>query len=186
MNINEIKEILKHTLSEERFYHSLCTMEMCEKLAKQYNENVQEAQLIGLAHDIAKEMPSPEKIKYVKENSIPADTVEIAMPTLLHAKIGADICKKQFNFSDKMCNAISLHTTGGENMDLLSKILFVSDGIGQDRTWKDVQYVRNLALQNLDASVLYMLNLVITTCTADNKPIHINTILARNWLLLAK
>ena len=184
MNIDEIKEILKNKLSEKRFHHSLCTMEMCEKMAIHYNENVEDAKFIGLAHDIAKEMPPDKKIRYANENNISIDDIELECPSLLHAKIGADICKKQFNFSDRMCNAISLHTTGGENMDMLSKILFICDGIGIDRQWQDTEYVRDLAFKNLDESILYMLNLTITDCIKEKKPIHPNTILARNWLLL--
>lgn len=184
MEIEIIKNILKTKLSEKRFYHSICVMEMCEKLAKFYNVNINEAKLVGIAHDIAKEIPSDEKIKYAKENNIPIDDVEACSPSLLHAKIGADICKKQFNFSDKLCNAIALHTTGGENMDILSKILFVSDAISMDRLWTDVELVRNLCLEDLNASVLYILNLTITNCLEKNKIIHINTIEARNYLLM--
>lgn len=186
MEIEEIKNILKNTLSEKRFYHSICVMEMCEKLAKHYNVDVEEAKLIGLAHDIAKEMPSDEKLKYAKDNNIPVCTVEQSSPTLLHAKIGADICKKQFGFSDRMCKAISLHTTGGENMDMLSKILFIGDGIGLDRTYEDANYIRDLAFKDLNASILYMLNLTIKECLEKNSSIHTDTILARNWLLLNK
>ena len=136
MELEEIKDVLKTKLSEKRFYHSLCVMDMCEKLALHYNVNPDVAKLVGLAHDIAKEMPSDEKIKYAKENNIPVNNVELASQGLLHAKIGADICKKQFGFSDVMCKAISLHTTGGEDMDMLSKILFIGDGIGLDRTYE--------------------------------------------------
>lgn len=184
MNLEDYKKILETKLSEKRFYHSVCTMEMCEKLAKHYNIDVEEARLVGLMHDIAKEIPSDEKISYAKENNLPIDEIELAFPTLLHAKIGAHMCKTMFNFSDKMCNAILLHTTGGKNMDMLSKILFVADGIGVDRTWEDVDIVRDLAFKDLDASVLYMLNLTITECIEKNRAIHTDTILARNYLLL--
>lgn len=186
MELEEIKNVLKNKLSEKRFYHSICVMEMCEKLAEHYNVDIEEARFIGLAHDIAKEMPSDEKLKYAKENNIPVNTVEQSSPTLLHAKIGADICKKQFGFSDKMCKAISLHTTGGENMDMLSKILFIGDGIGLDRTYEDADYIRDLAFKNLDESILYMLNLTIKECLERNSQIHIDTILARNYLLMNK
>lgn len=186
MEIEELKEILKNKLSEKRYYHSICVMEMCEKLAKHYNVNIEEARLVGLMHDIAKELPPQEKIDYSYKNNLPVNNVELSAPSLLHAKIGADMCKKLFNFSDKMCNAISLHTTGGENMDMLSKILFVADGIGMDRTWEDVDYVRDLSLKDLDASVLYMLNLALTECIEKNKAIHTDTILARNYLLMNK
>lgn len=183
MELEDIKNVLKSKLSEKRFFHSLCVMEMCEKLAIHYNVNPDDAKLVGLAHDIAKEMPSDEKIKYAKENNIPINDVELVSPTLLHAKIGADICKKQFGFSDELCKAISLHTTGGENMDMLSKILFISDGIGLDRTYEEADYIRDLAFKDLDSSILYMLSLTIKECLEKNRSIHTDTILARNWLL---
>ncbi len=184
MELEKIKNILKDTLSEKRFYHSICVMDMCEKLAMHYNQNVSKAILVGLTHDIAKEIPSDEKIKYAKENNISIDNVELSSPSLLHAKIGADICKKQFGFSDELCKAILLHTTGGENMDMLSKILFISDAIGIDRTYPSVDYVRNLAFEDLDASILFMLNFIVNDCIEKNKPIHANTISARNYLLM--
>lgn len=184
MELEKIKEILKNKLSEKRFYHSLCVMDMCEKLALHYNVNVNEAKLVGLSHDIAKEMPSNEKIEYAQKNNLPIDNIEFNAPSLLHSKIGADICKKTFGFSEEMCRAISLHTTGGENMDMLTKILFVSDAISLDRTYPSVDYARNLALENLDECIMFILNFTLEDCIKKNKPIHINTILARNYLLM--
>lgn len=186
MEIEEIKNVLKNKLSEKRFYHSLCVMEMCEKLAVHYALNPNEAKLVGIAHDIAKEMPADEKLKYAHDNNIPVDNIEKSAPSLLHAKIGADICKKNFAFSDEMCKAISLHTTGGENMDMLSKILFVADGIGLDRFYENVDYIRDLAFKDLDEAILYMLNLTIKECLERNSSIHMDTISARNWLLMNK
>ena len=154
-----------------------------EQWLSPFETDIEEARFIGLAHDIPKEMPSDAKLKYAKDNNIPVNTVEMASPTLLHAKIGADICKKEFGFSDKMCKAISLHTTGGKNMDMLSKILFIADGIGLDRNYEDVDYIRDLAFKDLDASILYMLNLTIKECLEKNSQIHLDTILARNYLL---
>ena len=43
---------------------------MCEKLAERYGEDPKRAMAVGLAHDMAKEMPEEEKMKYVKENKI--------------------------------------------------------------------------------------------------------------------
>ena len=186
MELEKIKDILKNTLSEKRFYHSICVMEMCEKLAIFYGVNVDEAKYVGLAYDIAKEIPTDEKIKYAKENNIPINAVELCAPSLLHAKLGADICKKQFGFSNTMCKAISLHTTGGENMDMLSKILFVADAIGEDRNYPDAEFTRNLAFKDLDKCILFILEFTIKDCIDKNKPIHTDTILARNYILMNK
>lgn len=183
MEIEEIKKIVKEKLSEERFYHSTCVMEMAEQLAKKYNIDTETAKLVGLTHDIAKEMPDEEKLNYAKQNNLTIDEIENLAPGLLHGKIGADICKKQFSFSDEMCTAISLHTTGKENMSILTKILFVADVIGKDRTYGDVEYVRNLAFEDLDKCILFILNHIIDDCIRKGKLIHQNTINARNYML---
>lgn len=183
MDIDEIKNVVKNTLSEKRYNHSLCVMEMAEKLAVKYSVDVEEARLVGLTHDIAKEMPDEEKLSYAKENNLPVDEIEKLSPGLLHGKIGADICKKKFGFSDEMCTAISLHTTGAANMNLLSKILFVADVIGADRTYGNVDYVRSLAFENLDKCILFILNFIIEDCIKKDKLIHINTINTRNYML---
>lgn len=127
MAISEIEQIVKKVLSEKRYYHSLCVMEKCGELAEIYGIDRDIAKKVGLVHDIAKEMSDEEKLVYIKENGININNVEKTHVGLLHAKIGADIAKKKLKFTPEMCRAISLHTTGGENMNLLDKILFVAD-----------------------------------------------------------
>jgi predicted HD superfamily hydrolase involved in NAD metabolism len=183
MELNEIDKIVKETLSEKRYYHSVCTMEMCEKLSNMYGYDILGAKKVGLAHDIAKEMSEDEKIKYCTENNIAIDNIELLSPTLLHAKIGADICKKRFGFSDELCNAVKKHTTGGLHMTLIDKILYVADGIGDDRTWDDKEFVKKLAFEDLDKAVLYMLNMSIEECIKENKLLHLDTIICRNEMM---
>ena len=65
-----INQDIKRTLSEKRYIHSLGVMNKAEELAKQYHINVDKAKIVGLAHDIAKEMPKEEKIAYVKNHNI--------------------------------------------------------------------------------------------------------------------
>ena len=54
LTIEEIKEKLKSCLSEERYLHSIGVMEKAVELAKQFNCDVEKAQLAGLLHDCAK------------------------------------------------------------------------------------------------------------------------------------
>ena len=184
MEISEIEKVIKSALSEKRYYHSLCVMERCAEYAEIYGVDKEKAKRVGLAHDIAKEMSDEEKLRYTKQNDIYVDNVELRHLGLLHAKIGADIAKKKFGFSDDMCNAIRLHTTGGENMELLDKVLYVADATGKDRTWKDVDAVIQMARQNIDDAVLYILNMEITDKVKEGKLIHVNSILARNSIIM--
>lgn len=129
MELSEIQAYVKKNLSEKRYYHSTCVMERCEELAKYYNQNIEEAKKIGILHDIAKEMSDEEKKLYAQKNSIKINQVEEKHPGLLHGPIAADIAKRKFGYTAKMCKAIKIHTTGGKDMTMLDKILYISDAI---------------------------------------------------------
>lgn len=183
MEVEEIKEYLKNVLSEKRYYHSECVMEMCEELATIYNVDVETARKIGIAHDVAKEMPTEEKFKYMEENNLEVEEIEKKYPTLLHAKIGADIAQKQFGFTKEMGQAIEAHTTAKPNMSMLSKILYIADWVGKDRKFEDTYYLRELAKQDIDKAILYSLDSIIKDKIDSKEEIHIDSILARNYLL---
>jgi len=123
----EIEEV--NQLSEKRKLHSIGVMKMCEKLAERYGEDPKRAMAVGLAHDMAKEMPEEEKMKYVKENEIQASELEYNNVDILHGEIAADICKKKYGFDEEMCSAIANHTMGKPEITMLEKILFIADKI---------------------------------------------------------
>lgn len=170
--IEEIRKELERTLSEKRFKHSINVMKKCEELAMKYGENVEKANLVGLAHDIAKEMTEEEMFNYTKENGIEVDEVEKTSPKLLHAKIGADVCKKKYGFDEEMTKAIEAHTTGKANMSKLAKILYISDAISEERDGEYVPKARELAEEDLDKTMIYLLETFITDCEQRNKKVH--------------
>ncbi len=186
MNFEEIEAIVKKQLSENRFFHSKCVAKRCEELAEKYGEDKLKAKLIGIAHDIAKEWSDEKKIQYAEKNQLPIDEIERQQPGLLHAKIGAHIGKIEFGFTEDMAEAISAHTTGKENMNTLAKILFIADATGDDRTWQDLEETRKMADEDIDKTVLYLLNVEIKDRLNKDKAIHVNSILTRNELLFKK
>ena len=159
--LNKIDNDLKKVLSEKRYNHSLGVMKKAEELAKIYKIDIDKAKLVGLAHDIGKELTKEEMLEYARKINIEADSVEEVNVGLLHAKIGADICKKKYGFSQDMQNAIKYHTVGSENMDLLAKIIYVADKIEDGRTYKDeekmkeLQVVRDLATKDINKALVY-------------------------------
>lgn len=183
MELKEIEKYIKENLSEKRYYHSMCVMERSRELAKKYGANVEIAEKIGMAHDVAKEMTEEEKLKYVKENNIEIDDIERENTGLLHAKIGKDISIKKFEFNESMGQAIANHTTGNKDMDIYSKILFIADRTSKDRNFEDLEYLNELANKGIDEAVLYILDKKIELQLKKKASIHINGIIARNYLL---
>ncbi len=182
-NIEKIKKELEEKLSEKRYKHSIGTMKMAQKLAQKYGENEEEAMLTGLVHDIGKEMSLEESMDYVKQNNIILDEIEQENPALLHAKIGANIAKEKYKFTEKMQNAIKYHTTGNPEMDTLAKIIYIADKTEENRTFEGVEEIRKLANENLENAMLEMLNLDIQKNIKKGRILHTDSILIRNKIL---
>lgn len=186
--IEQIKKDLKEILSERRYIHSLGVMEMAGKLAKIHNEDIETAKIAGLLHDIAKEMPKEEMLKYVKENNIETNKIERINTAILHGKIGADIAKKKYGVSKQIQNAIKYHTTTSPEMDTLAKIVYVADKTEMNRKSEDydIEYERKLAKEDLDAVIIYIIDANIKSLIDKNKLIEEESVKTRNSLMIKK
>lgn len=186
MDLEQIKNDVKEMLSEKRYIHSIGVMERAEELALIYGEDVQTAKLVGLAHDIAKELSEEEILQYVKENNIEVDEIEREQLYLLHGKIGADMCSKKYGFTEYMKKAIERHTTGDKEMSKLDKIIFIADKTEKNRKHSDLQESIEICNRNLDEGVIYCLEYAVKTNLDKHKLVHPNTIIARNSILMQK
>lgn len=188
--LDRINEDIKKELSEKRYNHSVGVMNKTMELARIYGVSVNKAKLVGLAHDIGKEISKEDKIKYMEDNGLEIDEIERVNVGLLHAKIGADICKKRYGFTQDMQNAIKYHTVANENMDLLAKILFVADKIEDNRNYKDEKKMQNLmemrelAKENLDKTVLYEIDASMEYTLQKKELIHLDSIRTRNRIIM--
>ena len=188
--LEKINDDVKNALSGKRYNHSLGVMKKAEELAKIYNVSIEKAKLVGLAHDIGKELTKEAKLQYVKENNIEIDNIEKINVGLLHGKIGADICKKKYNFTNDMQDAIKYHTIGNKNMDLLAKVIFVADKIEEGRKYKDekklqdLEMARKIALEDLDKAVLYLIDFSLEYTIQKKELIHPDSIETRNEIII--
>ncbi|MFR1777979.1 MAG: bis(5'-nucleosyl)-tetraphosphatase (symmetrical) YqeK [Clostridia bacterium] len=185
MEYKNIERDVEEILSEFRFKHSLGVVKKAVELAKQYGEDEEIVKKVAITHDIAKEMPNEELIKYANENNIEIDEIERINPSLLHGKVGADIVAKKYNFTKDMQNAIKWHTTGKENMTMLEKIIYVADKTEENRkeTRFNLEKSRELSKEDINKAILFLMDEFIEYNIKRERVIHIETIKARNYLL---
>ena len=182
-SFEEVYEIVKGELSEKRFHHSVCVMERCIEFAELYGEDVEKAKLIGIAHDIAKEIPRELRVKTAEEHGVILNEFEKENLSLIHAKLGAKICEEKFGFSQDMCDAIAMHTTAKPNMTKLQKILYLSDYSEASRDYDGAIEAYEKGKQNLDDGY-FMAIVGKIKCMLDmNISIHYNSIDAYNDIL---
>lgn len=186
MRIEEIIKEVKDILSEKRFYHSECVMKRAEELAEIYGADIEKAKICGILHDLAKEMKKTDLLEYALKNNIEVNEVEEKSPGLLHGKVAGHIAKNKYGIDDEMVEAISYHTTGKENMKLLTKIIYIADAVGEDRKYDNVPELYNLSKVSLDEACLLLMEWTIKEKIEEKKMIHESTIKARNYILKNK
>ena len=121
---------------------------------------MRKAMLAGLLHDCAKCMPGEKLLHLCRKQKIPIRDVERENPFLLHAKLGAYLAKTTYGvLYEEILHAIEVHTTGAPAMNLLDKIIFVSDYIEPNRDRApNLTEIRTLAFERLDRAVFQILH----------------------------
>ncbi|MBP2644262.1 MAG: putative superfamily hydrolase [Firmicutes bacterium] len=183
--IQTLTDKLKNELSPKRLAHSIGVSQTATRLAKLYGADVQKAEIAGLMHDCAREMPKNILLKIIQSSGIVVDDVELCQPALLHARAGAVVVKRDYAIDDQeICQAISCHTVGGPQMTLLDKVIFLADCIEPGRKYPGVDKLRQSAKENLDKALLAAYDHTIGYLIAGQGLIHPAAVAGRNALLM--
>lgn len=178
----KVYEAVKAELSEKRFRHSIGVMSRCVDFAKANGADVEKARLIGIAHDIAKEIPKEDRVRVAIAHGVELDEIEKQNTSLIHAKLGAQICKERFGFTEDMCRAIEAHTTAKANMGVLDKILYLSDYCEPNRAF-DTEPIYELGKKSLNDGYFAALVGKIKFTLDRGSKIHKDSIEAYNSFL---
>lgn len=184
LSYEEIYKIVESKLSEKRFFHSKCVSERCVEYARIYGLDEEKMKIAGIAHDVAKELPREEQLRLVDNYGVVLDDIEKIHTPLIHAKLGAEIARKDFGCSDDICESIKWHTTGKANMSLMEKIMFMADATGIDRHYDNTEYLYELTKKNIDEAVIALLKDCIVDVVNRDFLVHPKSIEAFNYMLM--
>ncbi len=169
----KIINLIRSKLEERRFQHSLNVAESARYLAEKYGGDADKAYTAGLLHDVMKNASPEEQLGVITEAGIELLPEERANRKLWHAIAGAAYIKKVMGIDDKeLYKAVRYHTTGRANMTLLEKIVYLADYISAERDYKDVDVMRKLCDESMDAAVLYALEFGIPDLVRRGSVIH--------------
>lgn len=181
--IEDIQEKLRKKLKGSRYLHTLGVEYTSVCLAMKYGENLETAELSGLLHDCAKELPEKKLIQICRDHGERISKMEYQNPFLLHGKAGACLARDKFGIDDaNILNAIRYHTTGRPGMTLVEKIVFVADYIEPNRKKADnLTELRRMAFENLDETVLRILEQTLDYLIRTGKEIDRHTVITRDY-----
>lgn len=178
---DRIKEDLKKSLSSHRYTHVLGVAAAARELANRYGCDADTAEVAGLLHDAAKQLPLSE-MQALAEKSFPVLPAPIlANGGLLHGYAAVTIARERYGITDPaLLGAVAHHTTGAEQMSTLEKIIFLADYIEVNRDFDGVDDLRQAARRDLDEAVLLGYDSTIRHLLDQGKPIFVGTVVNRN------
>jgi predicted HD superfamily hydrolase involved in NAD metabolism len=181
--MESIEKGIRHWITEKRFSHSKGVRDTAVSLATHYRCDEEKASIAALLHDVARDLPLDRMQRIVKEGTggLIGSDVMYNSPGLLHARAGRIIAHEKFGILDEaILQSIELHTTGGEGMSLLNKVVFAADYTEPGRRFRGVGVARKLARRSLDDTMLYIFKSMISKLILKGVYICKETLLGYN------
>jgi len=137
------KKVLKSVLKPKRYDHSLRVADCAFELALCLGYDPEKAYTAGLLHDCAKYLNDNEILEEAEKLGIEVSDVERRQAlNLLHSKVGAYWVRDKYGIDDEeIFGAVYYHTTGRPDMNMLEKIIYLSDILEPGR---DIPYTPSL------------------------------------------
>lgn len=184
-----LRERVKGMVSPERYLHTLAVEKQAVYLAEKYEADPDKAAVCGILHDICKNMPDERMLQLVADDGImtgtgggtASDIPFAQQPQLLHSYAGAAYLRLEMGIADgEILDAVRYHTTARSGMSKLEKIVYLADLTSEDRTYPDVDKVRDLADRSLEDAMKYALQYIVGRLARDGGFLCRDTVEAYN------
>ena len=171
LSYERLQEISLSLHDEKRRAHVVGTAETARTLAEEWGEDPDIARRAGILHDITKALSKKEQLHICEKYAMMPTRFQIENSKLLHAVTGAIIAEEVFGEPPAIVSAIRWHTTGRAYMSVLEKILYIADYIEPNRDFPGVDFLRNLAWEDLDAAVFHGLDQSVSYVRSQNRAV---------------
>ncbi|OJG45113.1 HAD superfamily hydrolase [Enterococcus hermanniensis] len=186
MKREALMQAVQMRMSEKRFKHVLGVEETAVALAERFGASPEKASIAALTHDYAKER-SDEEFQLAIEQGSYSNKSELLKygNAIWHGVVGADFVAHELQITDQeILSAIRLHTTGGAEMSLLDKIIYVADYIEPGRNFPGVEDARVIAFSDLDQAVAFETKHTLAHLIESETPVYPKTIETYNrWVV---
>ena len=125
-------------------------------------------------------------LKCIAKGDIILSRTEKENPKLWHAIAGECYLRTDLGITDEeILSAVRYHTTGKEGMTLFDRIIYVADYISAERSYPDVDVMRNLSFTvGLDEACLYSLQYTLKSLSEKKGIIHEDSLAVYNDLVI--
>lgn len=181
---NEIIVYIEKHLSPKRYIHTMGVVEVGQTLASVYEADIEKVRIACLLHDVGRRYSLDELKNFLKEREHNLPEEYYSTKGLLHASVGYYIAREEFGIADEeILSAILHHTTGGANLGLVEKIVYIADYLDPNRKLPNTKNILSLALKDLDKALFRVVLDSIEFILAKRSRMALDTIAFYNELL---
>jgi predicted HD superfamily hydrolase involved in NAD metabolism len=138
------RALLLSRLSSDPLAHSERVATSAVALARRFGVDEADAELAGLLHDYAREETEERLLALSEELQVPVTTFEREHPSLLHARVGAALVRRDLpGTGESVLSAIEVHTVGALPMSSLDEIVYLADMVESGRDFAGVDELRS-------------------------------------------
>jgi len=205
-HIKSLKELLAEKMPQELYRHSLGTLEYAAMLAARHISIFEEEacakgsvnkdlikQRMGLKlykllaasliHDYAKIYDEENLADIATDKSLGLTEFEASCGPILHGYVGPFIIKRDLGIDDvDIGNSIRSHTTGSLKMNILDRIVYVSDKLEPSRNYRGIVKLRKISSKSLDWCLLEVYKSNIIYVIMRNHTLHPDTSKIWNYI----
>lgn len=187
IDLETMRTHLQGKVTPERYCHCQAVSRRAVHLAGLYGADPHKACVAGLLHDICHDMSDEELLNYLKGCGILLDILSLENPPTWHAIAGAHYVRAELGIADdEIIGAIRYHTTGRAGMTVLEKVVYIADLTSADRKFLDIDHVRQLSEQSLDAAVRYSICYTVEKLIRRKNPLIRDAWEAYNYFVRIK
>lgn len=182
----EIEEELIKKVKETRYKHVKSVQSFANELIKSHkirNQNIiDNIEIAILSHDLFRDLSKELLINLADKYGIIPNEIEQFTPILLHGKIAAEYIRIKYDINQNTYRAIYFHTGGNVNLDIIGKILIISDTLERTREFKNASSLREKSLKNIEEGFYEVIKNKMKYALIKNLPILKETYILYNKL----
>ena len=200
--LDDLREQMMQTMSPKRFRHTVAVEDMVARLCLLYcPQALLPMRAAALLHDCTKELSLAEQVALSQKLGLSVKDADLLSPKTFHARTAAaKIAAEMPDFDDPIIvEAVRWHTTGHAGMTLTEKLLYLADYIDESRSFGNCVLLRryfwgaepqkmteSARLELVCDTLLLSYDMTVRDLLAEGTPIAVDTMDARNELLLEK
>lgn len=200
-SLTSLRESVRAQMSEYRFIHTAEVEKMAVRLGNLYApDKLDILRAAALLHDITKEYGIDAHAELIERGGESLSALDRLSYKTLHARSAVELIKEKYgDFAySEVLDAVRYHTTGRADMSVCEMIIYLADYIDDSRRFDDCVKLRNYFWdahpENMSAeqreehllrTLLLSFDMTLTSLVTEGSPISIETVSARNSIILS-